>query len=1032
MWAAIRYRPAQALVLLALSALITAAAVLAPLYDRAMLHTLTRSTLDAASAGTTAVQVRSVSRASYSADVPAPAAATPDELDTLLPDSARSWFGPRVDGTSVLVTESARTSRSPTGTLQWRAGACEHVEWVAGGCPRDALDIAVSAADRDNFRLGVGSTVSAEEEATSVPGPKPTVQLRVTGVYRQVRDPYWADQLLTGLSGLISKSPPYLPFHDVWLTAAPTFAGPGSAAWADPVNTVTYPLDRPATGVDRMVRVGPVVSAMAAAGRPELDDLGQPVDPAGAVQGDVQSGLLDLSAAVERGRDQALVTVPLLMIPLGLLALFVLGLTLGAAVEQRRPEVALARLRGAGRVGGRRLVLAELLPVVLAGVPVGVALALGLAVGARRTLLDDSSPLELGRAFWLAIAGAALLLTAVAWATVAAGTRDHVAALLRSVPVRVPGWRFGVLDLLVVAGSGTAVAAFLTGDLDGPLALAAPGLLGLVAGLLLAHLIVPVATWAGRRLTARGSYATALALLAVARRPSTRRVVTVVTVASALLVFSTYAIGVGGRNRQLVAERENGAPMVADITGTEVPRARAAVAAAGDGHATLVTRISAGADAFRTTLAVDPEEFGRIALFPDTDPAAVPWSGLRIPTGRRLALTGPAVSLLVTPTSFPLAPRSPLSLQIRVRDAAGVEKVIGLGDVPTAGPARLTVPMPCVPGCTVVGFSLQESYVDYRGTVAISDVRVPGGSTDLPGTPDDWRGETVEGSSIDAVAGPAGALAVELQGNGQEPAVLTSRWLPETLPAVVVGAAGVASSAGTVLGNSLDGVNREFTGIAELPRAPAVVRTAALVDLDLLSRYGSRLGKTARMQVWFDTEDPAVLDRVRAALASAGVEVAGVRRLSESRAAYDASVPAWSLQLGVVAAVAGLLIAALVLVLLVAATWRRRARDLACLGMTGVPRRGLGRVAVGEQLPTVLLAVLVGGGCGLLGAVYALPSVPLFAQPRPASELDLAVPWAAVLAALAGALVLLGLVAWLCGRAVARAGERLARVREVL
>ena len=79
------------------------------------------------------------------------------------------------------------------------------------------------------------------------------------------------------------------------------------------------------------------------------------------------------------------------------------------------------------------------------------------------------------------------------------------------------------------------------------------------------------------------------------------------------------------------------------------------------------------------------------------------------------------------------------------------------------------------------------------------------------------------------------------------------------------------------------------------------------------------------------------------------------------------------------AAAAGLLLAALVLVLLVASTWRRRSRDLACLGLSGVPRRGLDRVAVGEQLPVVLLAVLVGAGCGLLGAVLALPTVPLFA-----------------------------------------------------
>jgi hypothetical protein len=146
-----------------------------------------------------------------------------------------------------------------------------------------------------------------------------------------------------------------------------------------------------------------------------------------------------------------------------------------------------------------------------------------------------------------------------------------------------------------------------------------------------------------------------------------------------------------------------------------------------------------------------------------------------------------------------------------------------------------------------------------------------------------------------------------------------------------------------------------------------------VVDLDLLQHWGSRTGESARIQVWFDSEDPAALARVRAALERVGVEIAGVRRVSEIRHSYDTSVPAWSLQLGVLVAVAGLLLAALVLVLLVASTWRRRSRDLACLRMSGVPGRALGGVAVGEQLPIVLLAVLAGGGCGLLAAAFALP-----------------------------------------------------------
>ena len=114
MWLAIRYRRLQTLVLLVLSALITACAVLAPLYDRAMQQALTRLTVDAAGISDTAVQVRSSSRYEYGpelADQPPP---TPDELAGLLPESARSWFGPRIDGAGVIVAR-VRPDRALTG-----------------------------------------------------------------------------------------------------------------------------------------------------------------------------------------------------------------------------------------------------------------------------------------------------------------------------------------------------------------------------------------------------------------------------------------------------------------------------------------------------------------------------------------------------------------------------------------------------------------------------------------------------------------------------------------------------------------------------------------------------------------------------------------------------------------------------------------------------------------------------------------------------------------------------------------------------
>jgi putative ABC transport system permease protein len=1030
-WAAIRYRRLQALVLLALSALITACTVLAPLYDRAMQQALTRLTVDSAPAGGTAIQLRSLSRFRFGVGSPSYQPASQDQLAGLLPASARSWFEPRIDGASLLVSRADQTERSPVGALQWRAGACEHVGWLAGGCPGRNGDIAVTAADQKNFGLAVGSVVPVvEQPVVQQQGTLPTVGLRVTGIYRQVPGPYWDDQVLAGLSGSVGTQPPYRPMHDTWLTAATTFTG---GSWLDPVNSVTYNLDRRTVDVDRMLRAGPLVTGMADRSAVEVDDLGQSINPTGAVLADVDSGLPDIGATIDRGRRQALVTVPLLMIQLGLLALFVLGLTLGAAVEQRRPEVAVARLRGAGRGGGRRLVLAELLPVVLAGVPVGIAVGLGLATVARRTVLDGAAPFELGPGFWLAIAGATLMLAALTWAAAASGTRDGISALLRSVPTRQRGWGLGAVDAVVIAAAGTAVLAFATGGLTGPLAAAAPALLALIAGLLLAYLIVPVATWLGRRLTARGAYAGALALLAVARRPVTRRVVTVVTVASALLLFSTYAVSVGDRNRQLAAERDNGAPMVADLTGTNVASAERALAAAGGGHATPVVRLT-GDKSFRTTLAVDPDAFGRVALLPDADPAAVPWSQLRVPTGRRLGLTGGAVSLAVTPDRFRVVNNNAAHLQLQLLDGFGQQRNVDLGPIPTDQPATLRATVPCEAGCTVVQFAVSAYYgTGYSGRLTISDVRVPGGRTDLPGTAADWRAAGADDNRVEAAAGAPGTLAVRMSTDGKTQLGLASRWFPAALPALIVGP-GVAPggrSAGTVLGNTLNGGQLNLTGIAALPRAPAVDGPAAVVDLGLLQHWGTRAGSTARMQVWFDTEDPSVLARVRTALQRADIEISAVRRVSAVRGSYDASVPAWSLQLGVLAAAAGLVLAALVLVLLVASTWRRRSRDLACLGLAGVPRRGLDRVAVGEQLPVVLLAVLVGAGCGLLGAVLALPAVPLFAEPRDAATLDLSAPWGSVLVVLLTALLVLGLVAWLCGRTVA-ARARLSRVREVL
>ena len=75
--------------------------------------------------------------------------------------------------------------------------------------------------------------------------------------------------------------------------------------------------------------------------------------------------------------------------------------------------------------------------------------------------------------------------------------------------------------------------------------------------------------------------------------------------------------------------------------------------------------------------------------------------------------------------------------------------------------------------------------------------------------------------------------------------------------------------------------------------------------------------------------------------------------------------------------------------------------------MTGVSRAAVTRIAAGEQLPVVLLAVAAGGACGLVGAHLAMPSVPLFAADPAVSTLDLTTSWGAAAAAALTAAALL-------------------------
>ncbi len=273
-------------------------------------------------------------------------------------------------------------------------------------------------------------------------------------------------------------------------------------------------------------------------------------------------------------------------------------------------------------------------------------------------------------------------------------------------------------------------------------------------------------------------------------------------------------------------------------------------------------------------------------------------------------------------------------------------------------------------------------------------------------------------------------LTVVVHTSGPELVSLPQAWLPSRVPALVSRPFPADLGSGRFTGVGLDAQDQAAVRVGDLPRVPASRPGTVVVNLGTAVR-GRAVSPGATTQVWFADDDPGLLARTTSALARHGVAVAGGTTLAGTRRTYDESTAAWSLGLAVVVGVAALLVALLVLAVSAVSSWRFRVRDLAALRMSGIPGSSLRTMAVAAQLPAVLLGVLAGTACGLVGAHLALPIVPLFASAPEVSTLDLGTAWVVVGVAALGAAAVLGAGAVLVGVALAR-GSGVRRLRETL
>ncbi len=1017
--ARLRSQPGQAVLVGALSGVLALTAVLGLAYARSVEESVQRTVLHEAASAT-----RGVSIAVEGSTPPSPQ----QLLETLQPEAGRRTWGTPLIGASAsgLVGPAAHRLLVPVVA---REGACAHLRLVEGTCATGDGEVVVARSTAASAGLEVGQRIDVDDASVTGQAGAPALKgLRVVGVYEQATDTdgFWFGRRLAASAPGSTD----ITASEAVVVGWPTLL---RGTWHTLSVVVDLPLDVRRVTIDRV-----------GAARSDLGALQRKASAVGAHSATQLGPLLD-EAATERAAARA--PLPLLALQGVLLALVVLGYVAAATTEQRRPEVALARLRGQLPAGAARMLVRDLAAVVLVGCSVGGVLGWLLARAAAAYWLAPGVPVVVGWPVVVAVLACAVAALAAVTVTAVPTVREPLVTLLRTVPPRSSALRAGVADGAVVALCVAGLVTLLGEGADSPSALIAPGLLALAGGLLLSQAVVPAAGALGRRLLASGRLSTGLACVAVSRRPALRRLVAIETVAVALLVFAGAAGAVGGHQREAAARRAVGAPVVLTVAADHPTSLLRAVDAA-DPSGTFAAPVMVSRPASGTgtaTLAVDPGRFDAVALWDDSgDPGAgapdlrplVPAAAAPVElTGRRLAVQAEFSWAPYTPTPAeagtgspaPEGLLAPVHLVVVVADSRGELHDVDLGVLPT-GRHRLTATVPCSEGCRLRVIELRRDDRDIgtaRLDLVVRGATVDGRTVDLRAAD---RGWTPAGWVDEAKVDAAGGLHAAARSFGAS-LVLHRLDTPLTVPALAT--PGIAASSYGVTdpsarpedllsGPTADGSDQPFVRVGTLGRVPGVPAPALLVSLPLTSELDGPLSPYAEAQVWLSAVDRQREARLSRQLAAAGMPVLGRTTVAQVAAEAGARGTGLSLHLAAVVGVVALLLAASVLAVAVSTSGRVRAHDLAGLRAVGVPARVVRRAAVREQLLVAAVGTIAGAVLGAVGAALSLARGG--ADPTlPAPQVLTGVPTVAVLVVLSA--VTLGGV---CAALGARLG-RLAR-----
>ncbi|HEY2985479.1 MAG TPA: FtsX-like permease family protein [Jatrophihabitantaceae bacterium] len=1003
--AAMQHRSGQAVALFVLSLLGIAACAFGPLYERAVEGAQLKTTL----ASTPILSRGLVGRTT-------PAARTADMFASAA--NIRHFYSPPVASDRLAVTY-ARHDTKLAGDIVSRTDQCRHLPVTDGRCPASAFEVVASNSSAKALGLRVGNqilvTATPSAGATSAAGGGHGLspvhfRVKIVGLYGSynAHDEYWFDH------GYFTKAGVQLVQVglDSYYVPDALLAGEGFGA--------AVPASLPvSTRLEASLKVNRVGLDDMSALRAGLAALSEPTADAGAVQ--VTSNLSGAFDQVESGRRAARSVIPAFAGELALLLLVVIGIVVVAGADQRRPEFALARLRGSSTARTARRFCAELGVPVLLGVIPGLLVAWLSCEAASRWWLPGVVHPEL-RGPVLAAAGAGVAVELAIIAVVARATaRRPVHELIRRVPVRAPGRGAKVAEAGLAAAAIAGTVVVLSGDRHNAVAVITPGLIALLAGMLLSHLLAFFARVAGRRALWRGRLAAGMAGLRITRRPAVRRIVILLCVASALAVAAADEWRVSARNRSVRANAEAGASVTLAVRAPSVKALQDAVAAADPSgrYATPVV-IQQPPDG-QAVVAVQPASFARIAEWgwPRDRLTPAMTDALAPARPEPITLTGTSVQLRLANESLTRRRLSaagspaPVSLRLRLRRASGGAVDVRLGPLPSGSHRSvvLSAPVPCADGCRLSQLTVSRATADsdgvrlgatitglYAGTAgALRPVRL--------GAAGEWAEATPETSALDGSAetislGDAGGgLGLSFFNSGA-PAALQHLDVPIALPAITTGDVAYDLDAhGDLSANNIDATPTAFHPIGHLAFVPGNVGPAVLVNLDLAAAVAAPTLADSDTAVWLGADDPARERSLVATLHQHGVSVVSRDDAVRHRAALAATAPAWAMQAALIAALLAVLIAALLIVISATMSRRERAADASALGLVGIGRATLRRATLLEHLVAVVAGVFVGSAVGVVGAELALPATPIFLARLDVPGIVRAAAWGSILLA---------------------------------